>query len=228
MHALIGLIFVAGLAGGQPSDSHGSVTVDQLRMLLVDMSHEPDAKIAHRIVSLHLTERLTATALEKIDDGLHPGPETQAALRLLSDSSAFLDPPAAEIPARAAPSIAEQQTMMNGAVHFVAVTQRRLPDFVATRTTYSFDNQPTLLTAQGLGAGRHDARRRQIQPGDHLSQGTRGGRGTTGNDFAGRESRDSAGADFNGRVWYFAGRDRCLTWCMGSWRGVTGKQRLQA
>jgi hypothetical protein len=57
---------------------------------------------------------MTAAGLEKIDDALHPGPETREALRLLTDSSAFLDPPPAEIPARAAPSIAEQQTMMNG------------------------------------------------------------------------------------------------------------------
>jgi hypothetical protein len=149
MHALIGLIVGAWLAGGQPPDGNRGVTVDQLRMVLVEATHEPDAEIAHRIASLYLTERMTAAGLEKIDDALHPGPETREALRLLTDSSAFLDPPPAEIPARAAPSIAEQQTMMNGAVHFVAVTQRRIPDFFATRTTYSFDDRPTLLTLRG-------------------------------------------------------------------------------
>jgi hypothetical protein len=114
MHALIGLIVGAWLAGGQPPDGNRGVTVDQLRMVLVEATHEPDAEIAHRIASLYLTERMTAAGLEKIDDALHPGPETREALRLLTDSSAFLDPPPAEIPARAAPSIAEQQTMMNG------------------------------------------------------------------------------------------------------------------
>ncbi len=149
MHALIGLIVGAWLAGGQPPDGNRDVTVDQLRTVMAEATHEPDAEIAHRIGSLHLTERLTAAGVEKIDDTLHPGPETREALRLLTDSSAFLDPPAAEIPARATPSIAEQQTMMNGAVHFVAVTQRRLPDFIATRTTDSFDDRPTPLLLKG-------------------------------------------------------------------------------
>lgn len=149
MHALIGLMFAAWLADGQPPDGNRGVTVDQLRMVLVEAAHERDAEIAHRIASVHLTERLTAAGVEKIDDALHPGPETREALRLLRDSSAFLDPPPAEIPARAAPSIAEQQTAINSAVHFVAVTQRRLPDFIATRTTYSFDDQPTPLLLEG-------------------------------------------------------------------------------
>jgi hypothetical protein len=148
-HALIGVIVGAWLAGGQPPDANRDVTVDQLRAVVVEAAHERDAEIARRITPLHLTERLTAAGVEKIDDALHLGPETQAALRMLADSSAFLDPPPAEIPARATPSIAEQQTMINGAVHFVAVTQRRLPDFSAARTTYSFDDRPTLLSLKG-------------------------------------------------------------------------------
>ena len=207
MHALIGLIFAASLAGGQPPDSNGSVTVDQLKTLLVDASHEPDTKIAHRIVALHLTERLTASGLEKIDDALQPGPETREVLRLLADSSAFLDPPEAEIPARAAPSIAEQQTVINGAEHFVAVTERQLPDFGATRTTYSFDDRPTPLLLKGWAqpGSMHDDG--IFSAGDRISQRTRGGWSSTGQGFAGRESRGSVGADFNGRVWHVAGRD---------------------
>jgi hypothetical protein len=146
MHALIGFIFAAWLAGSQPPDGKPGVTVEQLRMLLVEATHEPDAEVAQRVASLHLSERLTAADLQHIDDALHPGPHTGEALRLLADSSAFLDPPAAEISARAPPSIAEQQAMLNAAVHFVAVTLKRLPDFFATRTTQSFDDLPTNVT----------------------------------------------------------------------------------
>ena len=149
MHALIGVIVGAWLAGGQPPDANRDVTVDQLRAVVVEAAHERDAEIARRITPLHLTERLTAAGVEKIDDALHLGPETQAALRVLADSSAFLDPPAGEIAAREAPSIPEQQAMLNAAVHFVAVTLKGLPDFFATRTTQSFDDLPTVVTHSG-------------------------------------------------------------------------------
>ena len=152
IHSMIGFIIAAWLAGGPPPEGNPGVTVDQLRTLLVEASHEPDAEIAHRIASLHLSERLTAADLQHIDDALYPGPRTGEALRLLGDSSAFLDPPPAEIPARAAPSIAEQQAMLNAAVHFVAVTLKRLPDFFATRTTQSFDDLPMEVTHSGWAA----------------------------------------------------------------------------
>ena len=153
IHSMIGFIFAAWLAGGPSPEGNPGVTVDQLRMLLVEASHEPDAEIAHRIASVHLSERLTAAELQHFDDALHPGPHSGEALRLLADSSAFLDPPRAEIPARAEPSIAEQQAMLNAAIHFVAVTLKRLPDFFATRTTQSFDDLPMEVTHSGWVPG---------------------------------------------------------------------------
>jgi hypothetical protein len=145
---LIGFIVAAWLAAGPPSAAdQQSVTIDQLRTLLLDLAHEPDSQIAQRVGSLRLSERLSDAGLQQIDNTQHPGRQTREALRLMADSSAFLDPPTEEIPARAAPSIAEQQAMMNGAVQFVAVTLKRLPDFFATRTTQSFDDLPLLTTS---------------------------------------------------------------------------------
>jgi hypothetical protein len=148
--SLIGVVLAAWMAGGPDPDSHSSATVDQLRTLLNEAPHESDAEMAHRIASLHLSERLTAMDLQQIDDVLHPQRQTGEALRLLADSSAFLDPPPGEIPARAEPSVAEQRAMLNGAIHFVAVTLKRLPDFFATRTTDGFDDLPAVSTHSGL------------------------------------------------------------------------------
>jgi hypothetical protein len=61
-------------------------------------------------------------------------------LELLSYSSAFLDPPQAELPERAAPNAEDDLTMMSAARSFVATTLTQLPDFLATRITRSFDN----------------------------------------------------------------------------------------
>ncbi len=145
----IGFVFAAWLAAGQLPAGNSGVTVDQLRTRLVEASHEPDAAIAQKIRSLHLSERLTPATLTDLENSLRAGPQAREAMRLLADSSAFLDPPAGEIPARAAPSLTEQQAMTNAAVNFVAVWLKRLPDFFATRTTQSFDDLPTIATHSG-------------------------------------------------------------------------------
>jgi hypothetical protein len=156
MRALsICIALAASLTPTPLSAFQSSITVDQLRVLLTSESRRTDREVADRLKDVHLAERLTAGTLQKIEDSHGPGPQTAEALRLLSDSSAFLDPPAAEIPQRAAPSVADQQAMMNAAVHFVAVTLKRLPDFFATRTTKSFDDGPTTVTHSGWSPAGH-------------------------------------------------------------------------
>ena len=145
---LIGIALAALLAPNPSPADRAGVTVDQLRNL-VAASHATDAETAQKIRALHLSERLTAVTLQKIVDSQHPGPQTAEALRLLADFSAFLEPPPQEIPERQAPGIPEQQAMVNGAVHFLSVVLKQLPDFFAVRTTESFDNAPTAVTHSG-------------------------------------------------------------------------------
>lgn len=147
--ALIGFVLASWLVAAPRPVNHRNVTVEGLRTLLVTSSHESDSEVAQQVRTLHLSERLTPETLSNLEDSLQIGEHTREALRLLADSSEFLEPPPAEVPARAAPSVAEQQTMMNAAVHFVAVTLKRLPDFFATRTTQSFDDLPTAVTHSG-------------------------------------------------------------------------------
>ena len=70
------------------------VSIDQLQKILEQ--DESDADKAKQLSGLELTERLSERRLSSLDDIVH-GKRTRQELRLLADSSAFLDPPADEI-----------------------------------------------------------------------------------------------------------------------------------
>src|SRR5271163_2187957 len=136
------------LAGGVPSCLAAKrVTVEQLEQLLATAHGQPDAKVAQLLSDLELTERLNTATRSRLESDL-PGPQSQRSLTVLTDVSAFLAPPAAEIPATAAPSLAEQRQMMALTVQYVEKTITRLPNFLATRETVRFENTP-----QGHRAG---------------------------------------------------------------------------
>jgi hypothetical protein len=88
---------------------------------------------------------------------LKPGKKTAQALQLLADQSAFLEPPAGEILSKATPQMAEQLRLYQGAVNFASVTIEKLPDFLATRTTHTFDNSAVTMTtdASRMGFSAH-------------------------------------------------------------------------
>jgi hypothetical protein len=81
------------------------VTVAQLEQALTaaHTAHKPDAEIARQIGGLELSERLTETTLNRLAAYLDAGSQAALALQLLADQSAFLDPPASEIPSTADP-----------------------------------------------------------------------------------------------------------------------------
>jgi len=66
-------------------------------------------------------------------------------LQLLADQSAFLDPPAGELPATGSPDAATQQRMMDMARGYVVRIWPHLPNFFFTRTTARFDDSPQIL-----------------------------------------------------------------------------------
>src|SRR5271163_3911042 len=91
------------LAGGVPSCLAAKrVTVEQLEQLLATAHGQPDAKVAQLLSDVELTERLNMATRSRLESDL-PGPQSQQSLTVLTDISAFLAPPAAEIPATAAP-----------------------------------------------------------------------------------------------------------------------------
>lgn len=126
-------------------------TVEQLRQTVASCaaSHHSDEDLAQCLAGLQLTEQLTQRSLDAIVVQEKLGPKTQLELDMLADEAAFLEPPQSELPHQAAPAAASQQAMLNLSVHYVAGTFKRLPNFLATRTTRSFDDIPLVVTHSG-------------------------------------------------------------------------------
>jgi hypothetical protein len=128
-----------------------SVTVEQLKQMLAaqQTAGKNDADRAQQLNPLELTEQLTQPTLDRITAEFKPGPKTVLSLKLLADTSAFLEPPAGELLDKAPPTVAEQRAMMKSAINFVAVTLHHMPDFLATRLTDSYNNNPEMVTHSG-------------------------------------------------------------------------------
>src|ERR1039457_2297027 len=130
-----------------PAFAAKRVTVAQLEQSLAadSASHRADADIAHRLSDLELSERLTGATLDRFANKLPLGPRTALALQLLSDQSAFLDPPATELPATGMPDAAAQQRMMELARGYWVGIWPHLPNFFVTRATARFDDSPQVF-----------------------------------------------------------------------------------
>jgi VWFA-related protein len=128
-----------------PANAANRVTVEQLQQLLAAANAKPDAELAQQLSGLELTERLSSASLFRLEATL-AGETSRQALVALADASAFLDPPAAEIPSRPIPDVAEQRHMLALTVAYVVKTIPLLPNFFATRTTNRFEDTPQLVS----------------------------------------------------------------------------------
>jgi len=117
------------------------VTVAQLEQALATAHDQPDAEVARQLSGMELTERLSTAKLTHLKANL-PGSKAQEALAILADSAAFLNPPAAEILADAAPDPAAARQMLTGIVNYVNSTVRQLPNLMAVRDTTGFEDKP--------------------------------------------------------------------------------------
>jgi len=115
------------------------VTVEGLEKSLGAAHNKPDAEVAQQLSGLRLTERLSSTRLFFWKAKL-PGAKSSQALVALADASAFLDPPAADLPATEVPDIAEQRRIFGLTLDYLAKTIPKLPNFFATRITNRYDD----------------------------------------------------------------------------------------
>jgi VWFA-related protein len=127
------------------------MTVAQLEQVLDTerAAHKSDIEIARTISDVELSERLTDLALGQLSKQFAGGSQPAMALLLLADRSSFLDPPANELPATPAPDAAMQQHLLEAARRFAVETLPNLPNLLATRTTFSFDDSPQEVTKGG-------------------------------------------------------------------------------
>jgi hypothetical protein len=133
------------------------IKVAQLEQLLTADHARSDRKLAHTLSEMELTERLNTARLTHLQAGLS-GSEARNALLALADSSAFLDPPPAEIPENISPPTPEQQAQFIAqARDYVQNAIHVMPNLTATQVTTSFQDMPAkYVTESNLrqGVGR--------------------------------------------------------------------------
>ena len=125
------------LAVALPGLAAKPISVEELEQLLAAAPSQGDAHVARKLSHLELTERLNAIKLSRWLSAL-PGPKSQQALLALSDMSAFLDLPPAEIPAAPAADATAQRRMLSLSLDYISKTIRQLPNLFATRSTTSY------------------------------------------------------------------------------------------
>jgi len=117
------------------------VTVEQLDQLLKADHGKSDGHMAQRLSSLELSERMSKTKISSWIAEL-PGAKARQALLALAGASAFLAPPAPEIPADPPPDASAQREMISLAGEYLNETIPHLPNFFATRTTVRYAETP--------------------------------------------------------------------------------------
>jgi len=155
------LALIAALIAAVPITSLAAkrITVAQLtETLAADISaQKPDADIARQIAGMELSERLTEATLTRLAATLTAGTQAASALQFVADRSAFLDPPASELPPTPAPDNPTQKRLLDAARTYVAQTLPRLPNLLATQTTSHYDDSPQVARQGGwpVRAGLH-------------------------------------------------------------------------
>jgi len=140
---LLGMLAAVAL----PAAAVKRVNVSQLEQILTNASaaHRTDDSIVRIFGDLELTEQLNNAERSRIDEKLHLGPKSTLALQLLADQSAFLDLPAAGRPTSPPPDPETEKRILDNSRIYVNQTLLRLPDFMATRSTFRFDNSPQVI-----------------------------------------------------------------------------------
>lgn len=122
------------------------VSADQLEHMVSQWQSLADGDAAVKIADVELTERFSQARLAKGLAAL-PGPKARRALMGVADGAAFLALPAGEIPAQAAPDMAEQRRIMGLTAAYVTHAVHELPHFAASRAVTQFESAPVAAAA---------------------------------------------------------------------------------
>jgi len=115
------------------------VTITQLEQMLATTRGTSDNALAKQLGELELTERLSTLRLEKLQARL-PGEKSRQALLILSDTSAFHNLPAEEIPPLAPPDSDTQRKILSKTADYIREKIHGLIDIVVARNTAQYDN----------------------------------------------------------------------------------------
>lgn len=145
------------------------VTVDQLNGVIVSSQKMKDAKLAGRLYSLQLTQRLTDKKLAELEAEA-PGPESRQALVALADQAEFLDLSPAEIPTQPAPSVDQQRAIIAKSVSYAEATLNRLPNLFARRDTTHFEDSPPVMQDSGNSQSGNLSTYQPLHPVAHSAE----------------------------------------------------------
>ena len=118
------------------------VSIEELQKILE--LDESDAQKAKQLSGVELTERLSERRLDSLEKIAH-GKRTRQELRILTDVSSFLNPPADEILNDVPPNKAAQLAMLALTTTYLRTTIHKLPDLFAKRTTVRYQESPMYL-----------------------------------------------------------------------------------
>jgi hypothetical protein len=135
MRILLFLLFL--LATMLPVRAAEKITVEQLDHTLADAHGKRDQDLSKQLGGMQLSERLNSRRLAIMQADL-PGKRSRLALLALADASAFLQLPAAEVPAIAPPDADTQRLILSRAAEELVTSIKKLPDFFGRKTTTRF------------------------------------------------------------------------------------------
>jgi len=138
MSILLSLVLPAAL----PAQT--SLTVREFENFLLSRhaQTESDALLARQLAFIQLSQQLTDAKLAKLVPKLRIGPQSAEQIELIAAASVFDVPPPDDLPSQSPPDSLEQNRILQAAREYAHVFARRLPDFLAVRSTQSYDNAP--------------------------------------------------------------------------------------
>lgn len=165
----LGWILVLLLAAS-PAWAARKVTVQQLKDLLVSMQQnkKTDIEAADQLREIELNEELTGSAANGLKSYL-PGPLSAVQVEFLKDQSAFLVPPAIDIPSAPAPDAAAQKAILDKAAAFASKVYAQSPHLSVTKTTLRFEDR--IITTDSVGFRNTNTLRSPVQlAGEQVDQ----------------------------------------------------------
>jgi hypothetical protein len=138
------------LMAASPAWAAKKFTVQQLKELLVSMQQykKTDAEVADQLKEIELNEELTGSAANSLKSYL-PGPHSGVQIEILKEQSAFLAPPAIDLPATPVPDATAQQAILTKAADFASRIYAQNPHLSATKTTLRFEDH--VITTNNIG-----------------------------------------------------------------------------
>jgi hypothetical protein len=138
------------LMAASPAWAAKRVTVQQLTDLLVSMQqhNKTDEDVDNQLKEIELNEELTDSAANSLINYL-PDQLSRERVEFLKRQSAFLAPPATDIPSIPAPDAAAQQAILAKAADFASKIYAQNPHLSVTKTTLRFEDQ--VITTNSIG-----------------------------------------------------------------------------